>query len=71
MENKKKQFVVIYEVVKQYRVIIEADTKEQAREKFEKGEYDPANKIDMEYLSPYDEPSVEIVELTEAEEDLN
>ena len=71
MENKKKQFVVIYEVVKQYRVIIEAETKQEAQEKFKKGEFDPLTKIDMEYLSPYDEPTIEIVELTEAGEDLN
>lgn len=49
-----KTYEIIYEVVKQYRVEVEAETEALAREKWEQGQFNQEDIEDMQDVAPYD-----------------
>jgi len=51
----KKKYEIIYEVVKQYRVEIQADTEALAKQKWENGEFRTEDVEDMEDIAPYEQ----------------
>ena len=51
---KNNKYEVIYEIVKQYRVGIEAETEALAREKYENGEFNSEDIESVEDLAPYE-----------------
>ena len=50
-----KKYEIIYEVVEQYRVEVEAENEALAREGFENGDFDDDTTEKMEDVAPYED----------------
>lgn len=63
-----KKYQIVYEVVKQYLVEIEAESEREAREKLDEGKYDVESVQDMEDIAPYEDwDNKNIVDVQEVE----